>query len=157
EPLAADLRAAGDGPRLGFLKLVAGIVGLGLDELVQRDAQRRLRAVTAVTAMALAGMGAMALLTATAIGARRAAGRQRAEVQGLIEFMLTDLRDKLEGVGRLDALDAVNARILEYYESEGSSRQSPESLQWRARMDLGMGDILRLRGRSDEAGEVIER
>lgn len=157
EPLAADLQPAGDGPRLGFLKLVAGVVGVGLDELVQRDAQRRLRAVTAVTGMALAGMLAMALLTATAIGARREAERQRAEVQGLIEFMLTDLRDKLEGVGRLDALDAVNTRILEYYETQDPDRQPPESLQWRARMDLGMGEILRLRGKLDEAEAVIQR
>lgn len=157
EPLAADLQPAGDGPRLGFLKLVAGVVGVGLDELVQRDAQRRLRAVTAVTGMALAGMLAMALLTATAIGARREAERQRAEVQGLIEFMLTDLRDNLEEVGRLDALDAVNERILAYYEAQDIDRLSPESLGWRARMELGMGEILRLRGRPDEAMEIIQR
>lgn len=157
EPLAADLQPAGDGPRLGFLKLVAGVIGVGLDELVQRDIQRRLRAVTAVTAAALAGMLAMALLTATAIGARREAERQRAGVQKLIEFMLTDLRDKLEGVGRLDALDAVNARIMEYYAAEDPARQPPESLEWRARMELGMGEILRLRGKSDEAAVVIER
>ncbi|MDQ7813480.1 toll/interleukin-1 receptor domain-containing protein, partial [Brevundimonas sp.] len=92
EPLAADLQRTGDGPRLGFLKLVAGIVGVGLDELVQRDAQRRLRAVTAVTGMALAGMLAMALLTTTAIGARREAEHQRAEAEGIVEFMLTELR-----------------------------------------------------------------
>lgn len=157
EPLAADLQPAGDGPRLGFLKLVAGIVGVGLDELVQRDIQRRMRAVTAVTAAALAGMLAMALLTATAIGARREAERQRAEVQGLIEFMLTDLRDKLEGVGRLDALDSVNARILEHYAGQDAARQSPQSLQWRARMELGMGEILRLRGKPDDARRIIEQ
>ena len=156
EPLAADLQPAGDGSRLGFLKLVAGIVGVGLDELAQRDAQRRMRAVTAVTGMALAGMLAMTLLTAMAIGARREAERQRAEVQGLIEFMLTDLRDKLEGVGRLDALDAVNARILEYYEKQDLDGLSPESLEWRARMELGMGEILRLRGRPGEAMEIIQ-
>ncbi len=38
EPLATDLRREGDGGRLGLLKLVAGITGIGLDELVQRDA-----------------------------------------------------------------------------------------------------------------------
>ncbi len=157
EPLAADLQPAGDGPRLGFLKLVAGVVGVGLDELVQRDIQRRLRIVTAVTATALAGMLAMALLTATAIGARREAERQRADVQGLIEFMLTDLRDKLEGVGRLDALDAVNARIESYYEEQDPDRQSPEQREWRARMELNMGGIFGLRGRPDKAMELFER
>jgi len=157
EPLAADLQPAGDGPRLGFLKLVAGVVGVGLDELVQRDIQRRLRIVTAVTGVAVAGMLAMTLLTAMAIGARREAERQRAEVQGLIEFMLTDLKDRLEGVGRLDALDAVNARIESYYEKQDPDHQSPESLEWRARMELSMGGILRARGQPGKALELFER
>lgn len=157
EPLAADLQPAGDGPRLGFLKLVAGVVGVGLDELVQRDIQRRLRIVTAVTGVALAGMLAMTLLTAMAIGARREAERQRAAVQDLIEFMLTDLKDKLEGVGRLDALDAVNARIESYYEKQDPDRQSPESREWQARMELNMGGILRARDKPDAAMELFER
>src|SRR5437868_7114758 len=43
EPLAADLREQGDGRRMGFLKLVAGMLGVGLDELVQRETARRHR------------------------------------------------------------------------------------------------------------------
>ena len=43
EPLAADLRDDGEGRRLGFLKLVAGMLGVGLDELVQRETTRRHR------------------------------------------------------------------------------------------------------------------
>ena len=156
EPLAADLQPAGDGPRLGFLKLVAGVVGVGLDELVQRDAQRRLRAVTAVTAMALAGMLAMALLTAMAVGARREAERQRAEAEGMVEFMLTDLRDTLEGVGRLDALDAVNARAIKYYDAQDISRLPPDSLERRARVMLAIGTELQTRGNLDEAKQWFE-
>jgi len=146
EPLAADLQPAGDGPRLGFLKLVAGIVGVGLDELVQRDAQRRLRAVTAVTGAALAGMLAMTLLTVTAIGALREAERQRAEAEGMVEFMLTDLRETLEGVGRLDALDAVSARALKYYENQDLAGLPPDSLARRARVLLAIGSNLQTRG-----------
>ena len=37
EPIAADLRDSGDGKRLGLLKIVAGMLGVGLDELVQRE------------------------------------------------------------------------------------------------------------------------
>lgn len=157
EPLAADLQPAGDGPRLGFLKLVAGMVGVGLDELVQRDAQRRLRAVTAVTGMALAGMLAMALLTATAIGARREAERQRAEAEGMVEFMLTDLRETLEGVGRLDALDAVNARALRYCEGQDLGRLPPDSLERCARVLLTIGTDLQTRGEYDAAVGQFEQ
>src|SRR5689334_3587481 len=34
EPLAADFRVDGEGRRMAFLKLVAGMLGVGLDELV---------------------------------------------------------------------------------------------------------------------------
>lgn len=157
EPLAADLQPTGDGPRLGFLKLVAGVVGVGLDELVQRDAQRRMRAVMAVTAAALAGMLVMALLTATAIGARREAERQRAEAEGMVEFMLTDLRDTLEGVGRLDAMDVVNARALKYCEAQDSQRLPPQSRERCARVVLTVGEILQTRGEYGRARGLFEK
>src|SRR5215207_4831533 len=56
EPLAADLRDGGDGRRLGFLKLVAGMTGVGLDDLVQRDAIRRHRRLAVLAAASIAGM-----------------------------------------------------------------------------------------------------
>ena len=43
EPLAADLREGKGGRRIGFLKIVAGVLGVGLDDLVQRDTTRRQR------------------------------------------------------------------------------------------------------------------
>ncbi len=97
EPLAADFRKGGDGWAHGVLKLVAGIVGVGLDELVQRDSQRRMRRVTAVTAGALALVLVMGVLTVFALNARSEAERQRGEAEGLVEFMLTDLRTTLKG------------------------------------------------------------
>jgi tetratricopeptide (TPR) repeat protein len=141
EPLAADLRPEGDGRRLGLLKLVAGLSGVGLDALVQRDAQRRIRRVTAVTAGALTAMLVMTVLTIFAITARGEAEHQRAEAEGLVEFMLTDLRDSLRKVGRLDAMAAVNARALAYYEGQtGTSNLSDESLMRRARVLHAIGD-----------------
>lgn len=121
EPLATDLRRERDGERLGVLKLVAGITGLGLDDLVQRDATRRVRRVMAVTAGAVLIALSMAALALMALNARREAERQRAEAEGQIEFMLTDLRNRLRTVGRLDIMEAVNARAFRYY-------QGPEEL-----------------------------
>ncbi|HEX8366336.1 MAG TPA: toll/interleukin-1 receptor domain-containing protein [Allosphingosinicella sp.] len=140
EPLAPDFRPGADGRRLALLKLVAGATGVGLDALVQRDASRRIRRVTAVTAMAVAAMLIMAALTAYALAARSEAERQRAEAEGLIEFMLTDLREKLRGVGRLDALTAVNARALDHYGRYEFSDLDDESLQRRARALRAMGE-----------------
>ncbi|HEY3815120.1 MAG TPA: toll/interleukin-1 receptor domain-containing protein [Caulobacteraceae bacterium] len=146
EPLAADFRASGDGPRAGLLKLVAGVAGVGLDELVQRDAQRRVRRVTAVTAVSLAAMLAMGAMTVVALNARAEADRQRNEAEGLVEFMLTDLRAKLTAVGSLDAMATVNKRAYDYYGRQDLGRLPPQSLERRARVLHAMGEDEELLG-----------
>ncbi|HYG30048.1 MAG TPA: toll/interleukin-1 receptor domain-containing protein [Allosphingosinicella sp.] len=151
EPLAPDFRSGADGQRLALMKLVAGATGVGLDDLVQRDASRRIRRVTAVTAVAVAAMLIMATLTVFAFAARQEAERQRTEVEGMIEFMLTDLREMLKGVGRLDALAAVNERAFDYYGRYALSDLSEDSQQRRARALLAIGEDELLQSRFDEA------
>jgi MTH538 TIR-like domain (DUF1863) len=151
EPLAADFRRGRDGEHLGLLKLVAGILGLGLDELAQRDATRRNQRVTAVTAGALLAMVVMGVLTAFALNARSEADRQRGEAEGLVEYMLTDLRDKLKGVGRLDVMTAVNERALKYYSDQDLTKLSADSLERRARIFHAMGEDNETRGNHDAA------
>lgn len=141
EPLAADLRKEGDGPSLGFLKIVAGIAGVPLDSLVQRDAQRRLRRVTWITLGALAAMLIMGVMTFFAISARNEAARQRESAEELVEYMLTDLRDELKGVGRLDVMDDVNQRAMGHYARQGDLGSLPaDSLDRRARILHAMGE-----------------
>lgn len=152
EPIAADFRNGGDGMRLGLLKLIAGMTGLGLDTLVQRDAQRQVRRVTVVTLSALAAVITMALLLVMALRAQREAEIQRAQAEGLVEYMLTDLRERLRGVGRLDVMTAVNERAMTYYGSQGDiSSLPPESLDRRARILHAMGEDDEKRGDLDKA------
>lgn len=152
EPLAADLRPDGDGAQLGFLKIVAGIAGLPLDTLIQRDAQRRIRRVTAITAGALAAMLIMGIMTTYAIRTRNEAARQRAAAEGLVEYMLTDLRAKLRGVGRIDVMDAVNDRAMAYYSTQGDLADLPaDSLERRARILQAMGEDDNNSGKLDAA------
>lgn len=205
EPLAADFRSAGDGERLALLKLVAGVAGVGLDELIQRDAQRRLRTVTAVTALSLSAVLAMGLLTAFALSARDEAQRQRGlalaalgeartqrtlalnardeaqrqrasalqardearrqrsvaldaraeaedqrlEAMAMVEFMLTDLGDKLKGSERLAVQSAVNQRALDYYASQ---RRLPSAATAQlARLQTARGAIFEENGDLDAA------
>ncbi len=141
EPLAADLRAGGDGEQLGFLKIVAGITHVPLDALIQRDAQRKIRRVTAITLGAITAMLIMAVMTAYALSARNEAKRQRAEAEDLVEYMVTDLHEKLKGVGRLDIMAAVNQRALEHYGDAHNLANLPaDSLERRARVLHAMGE-----------------
>lgn len=141
EPLAADLRPQGDGARLGTLKLIAGLADIRLDRLVQRDAQRRIRRVTAITVLSLIVALGFIALSLFAWQAQREAERQRAEAEGIVEFMLTDLRQRLRSVGRLDALMTVNERAMNYYKGQGDLDRLPdESLERRARILHAMGE-----------------
>ena len=141
EPLAADLRRDGDGYRLGFLKLVAGIVDVPLDALVQRDSQRQMRRVTAVTALFASIALTMGVMTVVALQARSEAQRQQAEAEGLIEYMLTDLREDLDGAAGVAVMTRVNQRALAYYEGQQSlTSLSPDSLERRARVIGRLGE-----------------
>jgi len=159
EPLAADFRREGDGKRLAFLKIVAGLTGLPFDALVQRDAQRQLRHVTAITLGALAMVLVMAGLLVVARRARTEAERERvqaehrrADAEGLVEFMLTNLRDQLKGVGRPEVMAAVNERAMAYYTAQGDLSGLPdESLDRRAKVLHAMGADDQDQGRLDKA------
>lgn len=152
EPLAADFRKGRDGERLGLLKLAAGLTALPLDRLVQRDAQARQRRVMAVTAASLLLSLVLAALLVFALRARAEAERQRGEAEGLVEFMLTDLRDKLKGVGRLDVMDAVNERAMAHYAGQRDLPSlPPESLYRRARVIEAMGEDDESRGNTVSA------
>ena len=156
EPLAADFRAAGDGPRRGKLKLVAGLLGIGLDALIERDLQRKMRRVMAVTAASVLAMIGMASLTYEAVTARQDAERHRGEAEGLIEFMLTDLRDKLEPVGRLDVLDAVGEKAVDYYDRQALDDMPDDALGRRARAFHLLGEIDDKQGDLEGAREMFE-
>ena len=151
EPIAADLRADRDGREGGKLKLVAGMLGLGLDDLVRREQQRRQKRLKYVAAAALAGMTVTSGLAVFAFDKRDEARDQRREAEGLVGFMLGDLREKLEPIGRLDALDAVGSRALKYFESQNKSELSDAALAQRSKALTLMGEIASTRGDLDGA------
>jgi len=151
EPIAADLREEGDGRQMALLKIAAGMMGVGLDDLAQREAARRHRRLYAITAACVAGMLFTSGLAYTAFDARDEARDQRREAEGLIEFMLGDLRQKLEPVGRLDVLDAVGAKALAYYEGQNKKSLTDDALAQRSKALTLMGQIAASRGDMDGA------
>ncbi len=151
EPLGADFRAQGDGPAMGRLKLIAGLIGLPLDQIIQRDLQRRNRRVMAVTVMSVLSAIVLGGLTLFAMSARSEAEQRKAEAEDLIEFMLNDLRDRLEPVGRLEVLDAVGAKVIEYYEDQAVARMTADSLGRRSRAFHLLGEIDAAQGNLEAA------
>lgn len=89
EPIAADFRELKDGRENGSLKLIAGLLGVGLDDLVRREKQaeraRRRRtqivaSIMAALALGAAGAGGVAWQQQQVAESRRAeAERQTAE------------------------------------------------------------------------------
>jgi tetratricopeptide (TPR) repeat protein len=91
EPLAADVRKWADGKHLSKLKLVAGMLGLPLDQLRRRDLQKRQRgwALASVAAIAIAAV------LVTAVTARIAAQQRRDSGESLVAYKLSELRTML--------------------------------------------------------------
>jgi tetratricopeptide (TPR) repeat protein len=145
-PLAADARISGDGKRKAKLKIAAAMLGVGLDELVNRDEARRTLRTRLVIGASLALATVMSGMAWFAIQARNEADHQRAEADGLVEFMLTDLREKLEPVGRLDALDVVGQRALKYYAGQKPGSLDADALGRRARALHLVGEVRNIRG-----------
>ncbi|WP_313333766.1 toll/interleukin-1 receptor domain-containing protein [Sphingobium yanoikuyae] len=158
EPIAADFRADHDGPRLARLKIVAGLTGVALDRIIQRDAQRQLQRVIGVTLFSLLLVLFMAAMLIFVARARSETERQRQQAEGLIEFMLTDLREKLEGVGRLDVLQTVNKRAMAYYADQPDLTALPNaSLERRARILQAMGEDDLKQGHEADAMAAFEQ
>jgi len=141
EPLAADARAEGDGRDRAFLRLVAGLLGVGYDDLAQRESQRRQRRLAAIAGVSLA-VTAMALgLAAAAWVARNDAQRRQAQAEDILGFMLGDLRKKLTTVGRLDLMRAVDDKAIGYFATLDPRDLSDRALEEQARSLTGIGEV----------------
>jgi tetratricopeptide (TPR) repeat protein len=157
EPIAADARPGADGKANARLKLIAGMLDVGFDALKQREQQRRNRKWAALAAASFAGMLLTGGLSVYALRARHEAIAQRGEAEGLIEYMLGDLRKKLEPVGRLDVMDSVGERALAYYSGQDAGALDADSLGRRARALHLIGEVDDLRGNLDHALDVFDK
>lgn len=155
DPLAADVSELADGKRGAMLKIAAGLLGVGIDDLKQRDAQRRLRVRGAITAASLAITLITVGFAISAQLAREESEVRRAQAEGLISFMLGDLRAKLEPVGRLDVLDAVGDEAMEYFAAVGE-RGTAQEVFARAMAVRQIGEVRFRQGRLSEAQETFE-
>jgi tetratricopeptide (TPR) repeat protein len=133
------------------------MLGVGLDELVQREQTRRQRRLAWLAAASIAGMAVTSTLAIAAFQARNEAREQRREAEGLVAFMLGDLKDKLEPIGRLDALDGVGSRVLSYYSKQDASELSDAALSQRSKALGLMAQVADARGDSQTALDLYRQ
>jgi eukaryotic-like serine/threonine-protein kinase len=148
EPIAADARAGKDGKANAKLKLISGLLGVGYDELRQRELQRRNRRMALVTALALVVMTVTTALAVSAVIARRsadvareAAERRQKQAEHLVGFMLGDLNDKLAQVSRLDIMESVDDQAMQYFQSLPTTDVTDEALAQRAKALEKIGSV----------------
>ena len=147
--------------------------------LFRRWVRRHRAAVTvaALAATALIAIGALSLRQIfaerdrvrdqgrVAEQARRIADEQRAAAQQLVEFMLSELRDKLEGVNRLDLLYGAGEAVRDYYTATAAvepldaaaRRRRAAALAVLARIAEARGDGVAARRYRDEALALREQ
>ena len=155
EPIASDLRV--DGRKRAKLKIVSTLLGVKLDDLLQREHQRQVARLAVITTASIVGLVLTTALAVLAYTARLESEWQRGKAESLIEFMLTDLREKLEPVGRLDVLDAVGREALEYYASLPRDSLDDESLSRSSRALILIGEVKNLRGDLEDAKLIFEQ
>ncbi|MGN2254321.1 TIR domain-containing protein [Frateuria sp. GZRe12] len=147
EPIAADVRSGKDGKQAAKLKLVAGLLGLELDQLRRRELQRRNRRLAVVAALSTLVMLVTTLLAIDAMIARRTAERRQKQAEALIGFMLGDLNDKLAQVQRLDILEAVDDKAMAYFQSLPATDVTDDVLEQRAKALEKIGSVRLDQGR----------
>jgi tetratricopeptide (TPR) repeat protein len=155
EPLAASMDGDRPQERFGTQQLIASLLGVGLDTILQRDAERRRKRLSLMGAGAAAFSAIMAAMTVFAVSAQHAAERNRAEAEGLVEFMLTDLKAQLEPAGRLELLNGVGDKVIEYYADQPIETMENDRLARRARAQHLLGQVSLSTRQLDKAAEDI--
>jgi tetratricopeptide (TPR) repeat protein len=156
EALAAEVVTGHDNKRTAMLRIAAGLLGVGIDDLKRRDTQRRLRIAGFVTAGSVAIAIVMVGFAIMAQLARQEAEVRRVQAEGLIRFMLGDLRSKLEPLGRLDVLDAVGNEAMTYFAQLGNLGTEQELLA-RAMALRQIGEVRFRQGQLPSASEAFEQ
>lgn len=156
EPLAAALGSDKTGFRLGVTQLAAGMLGTGLDDLVQRESKRRNRLMGTGLAASIALSSVLGFTTLQAVEARNEAELERSESEALLEYMVKDLKVKLKPVGRLELLEGVGRKAIEYYDKKDIADLSDDNLRLLAAARQVIAQVALDAGRMEEAQSEIE-
>lgn len=80
----------------------------------------------------------------------------RSGAEDLVEFMLVDFRDNVRGLGRLDMLDSVASKVIDYYDRVGAKGSDEGAARRRARALIQVSRTREMQGRQTEALEAAQ-
>jgi tetratricopeptide (TPR) repeat protein len=109
-------------------------------------------AFAATTAVLLVGFSISVAVQAERLAtANNTVVRRQGQAEELIGFMLGDLRSRLTGVGRLDLLDEVNRKAMDYFAAVPEADLSNEELFRRSQFLSQLGEVRFNQGKVDTA------
>jgi hypothetical protein len=161
EPIAADARPGKDPRQAAKLKLLAGMLGVGYDDLRQREVQRRQRRMMVLTTAAFVGMTITSGLAVTAYLARLEAEEQRriAEIEAetarqTTQFMvgLFEVSDPSESLG-----NTITAREILDKGAERIDNELVEQPEIQATLMDTMGTVYTSLGLYPEAARLVDK
>lgn len=152
EPLAADVRKWADGKQVARLKLIAGLLGIRLDELRQRDLQRR-RKRRAVTGLGLAAAAVLAVATVVSQISER---HEREQAEQLATFIV-DLGERLKSDTDLETRALIGEQASKYLENLKTEKLSAATGEKVALAFRQLGLVSQGLGKPEEALEAFQR
>ncbi|WP_020400897.1 toll/interleukin-1 receptor domain-containing protein [Kordiimonas gwangyangensis] len=170
ENLAADAREEGDGKRYAVLKLVAGMLRIGLNDLVRRENQFRHRRIATLAVAASVGMACMGALALDAHTARkraevaqqlaetksREAQRSAAQLEELTVFVMSSVYDELITAGSVSVLESMSEKIVRQLDRVGLENMSLSQTGQLIAAYLRLGQALERQGESTRAREYFD-
>jgi len=153
----------GERLRLMKLKIIAGLLGVSLDLLNNRDhswqlqlAQQRARRARRVVGIVSTLAAIAVVLGIVAINRAKASFRARMDAEQLIAYMLTDLHDELKSVGRTEMIERLQDRVAKYYEDKEELIEIPQSVFLEAVASLQQSYNEEKQGKPDQAIESAQ-
>jgi tetratricopeptide (TPR) repeat protein len=114
-------------------------------------------AVGALAGVAIALAAVFANLYYRAEKHETLAKKHREQAESLINFMLFDLRDRLQPLGRLDILEPAAKQALEYFDQRAGAEETPEAARKRLVALGNIGDVWQAQGERQAALDVYEK
>lgn len=135
-----------DAAELAFIKASA-----------QKAQQKRWLRRGTITALCLLTFIAFSL-SIKSYQAEQQAQQKRLAAENLLGFMVGEFADKLRSIGRMDLLDGISNKALEYFTdfSNSSTLQSTEAMLQHGQTLTAMGEVAYSRGKIDEASAALQ-